>query len=143
VTGHPAAGNSEPVGVVRHRTHLMPGRPYRVSVRVSEAEWRLIDAAARAAGLTPSGYVGKAAVAASGREDAPSAGLVDGLRELQRELFAARRAVNMFAANVNQAAAAFHATGRLPVWVEDAVGLCRGAVGRLDAVTARIDRRLR
>lgn len=63
-------------------------------------------------------------------------------RDLQRKLFAARRPVNMFAANVNQAAAAFHSTDNLPGWIGDAMDLCRCALGRLDEITGRVDRRL-
>lgn len=64
-------------------------------------------------------------------------------RELQRELFAARRAVNMFGSNVNQVAAAGHSTGQLPVWAADALRLCTAAVARLDEVAERIHRMLR
>jgi predicted transcriptional regulator len=114
-----------------------------LSVRLSDEERQLVDQAAESAHLTPAGYAGKATVAAAGREVAPSAGLADGLKELQRELFAARRAVNMFASNVNQAAAQRNSTGELPDWAAEAVHLCRAAVARLDEVTGRIDRRLR
>lgn len=141
--GAPEQGGSGRVAPIRHREHLSPGRPHRLSVRLSDVERRLIGQAAEAAHLTPAGYAAKAAVAAAGREVAPSAGLTDGLKELQRELFAARRAVNMFGTNVNQAAAQRNSTGELPDWAADAVGLCRAAVARLDEVTGRIDRRLR
>lgn len=130
-------------GPVRHREHQMPGRPYRLSVRLSEAEHQAVRDAAHAAQLTVAGYAGKTVVAAAHREVAPTAGLADVLKELQREMFAARRAVNMLASNVNQAAAAYHSTGRLPDWVADAVRLCRAAVVRLDEVTGRVDRQLR
>jgi hypothetical protein len=49
----------------------------------------------------------------------------------------------MFGNNVNQAAAAFHSTGQLPDWADEAVRLCAAAVARLDEVTACIGRRLR
>lgn len=141
--GATAADVGDRLPVARHRTHQMPGRPYRLSVRLSDVERQLVAAAAGAVRLTPAGYVGKAAVAAASQDVAPAAGVADGLRELQRELFAARRAVNMFAGNVNQAAAAYHSTSQLPGWFTEAVGLCRAAVARLDEVTGRIDRRLR
>jgi hypothetical protein len=142
-TSSPDAESSDRMNPVRHREHLSPGRPHRLSVRLSDDERHLVDHAAQQAHLTPAGYAGKAAVAAASRDVAPSAGLADGLKELQRELFAARRAVNMFASNVNQAAAAYNSTGELPDWAGDAVRLCRAAVVRLDEVTGRIDRRLR
>ena len=49
----------------------------------------------------------------------------DELAELQRELFAARVAVNRTGTNLNQAVAAFNATGEPPVWLEHAVALHR------------------
>lgn len=125
----------------RHRAHAQPGRPHAVLVRLSAEEKRLIDTAAEAAQLTPTGYTAKAALEAAAAGQAPAA--VGDLRELQHELFAARRAVNMFGSNVNQAAAAYNGTGDLPDWVADAVRLCAAAVARLDAVTERLDRRLR
>lgn len=139
-TGEPQAPAAS---VVRHRTHELPGRPHRLSVRLSDAERQLLADAAAAARLTPSGFAGKAAVAAASQQIAPAAGLAATLRELQQELFAARRAVNMFASNVNQAAAAYNSGSELPVWIEEAVTLCRGAVARLDEVTGRVDGRLR
>ena len=128
----------------RDRTHSTPRRPHAVMVRLSDDEKQLIDAAAAAVGLTRTGYAGKAAVEAAATGQAPTAvGGGEDLRELQRELFAARRAVNMIGSNLNQAAAAANSTGQLPQWTADAVGLCAAAVARLDEVTARIHRRLR
>lgn len=98
--------------------------------------------AASAAQLTPTGYAAKAALAAASAGQVSSAVKGD-LRELQHELFAARRAVAMSGNNVNQAAAAFNATGQLPHWAADAVRLCTRAVARLDEVIALIDRKLR
>lgn len=101
----------------------------------------LVDGAATRARLTPSGFAAKAAVAVASGADAPGNG--GDLRELQRELFAARRAINMFGSNVNQIAAAWNSTGELPEWAGEAVRMCVQAVDRLDQVTARIHRRLR
>jgi uncharacterized protein (DUF1778 family) len=139
----PAQPPSTGAPVARHRTHHMPGRPHRLSVRLSDDEQQLVADAAVAVQLTPAGFAGKATVAAAAHQVAPAAGLAESLRELQRELFSARRAVNMFASNVNQAAAAYNTTSELPAWITDAVALCRAAVARLDEVTARVDRRLR
>ncbi|SCF29610.1 hypothetical protein GA0074696_4179 [Micromonospora purpureochromogenes] len=127
---------------VRHRAHHRPARPHAVLLRLSDEEKAAIEAAAAAAQLTPTGYAAKAAVAAAFAGHAPS-GVNGDLRELQHELFAARRAVAMFGNNVNQAAAAFNATGQLPDWAADAVRLCATAVARLDEVISRIDRKLR
>jgi hypothetical protein len=111
-------------------------------VRLSDHERDLVVAAARAARLTPTGYAAKAAIAAVSSQVAPAAGLTEALRGLQRELFAARRALNMLASNVNQAAAAYNSTGELPAWTADAVTLATQAVTRLDKVTQRVGRRL-
>lgn len=98
--------------------------------------------AAREAGLTAAGYTAQAVIAAA-RNREPASGSVGDLRDLQRELFAARRAVVLFGSNVNQAAAAFNSTGELPELAGQAVHLCQAAVARLDEVTALIHRRLR
>lgn len=126
----------------RHRAHQRPARPHAVLLRLSDDEKGAIDAAAAAASLTPTGYAARAAVAAAIAGEAPGGAMGD-LRGLQHELFAARRAVVMFGNNVNQAAAAFNATGQPPDWTTDAVRLCAAAVTRLDEVIALIDRRLR
>ncbi|WP_124861736.1 hypothetical protein [Micromonospora arida] len=126
----------------RHRAHNRPGRPHAVLLRLSDEEKAAIDAAAVAAQLTATGYAAKAAVAAASAAQAPG-GTAGDLRDLQHELFAARRAVVMFGNNVNQAAAAFNTTGQLPEWAADAVRLCEEAVARLDEVISRIDRKLR
>ncbi|MFD6756132.1 MULTISPECIES: plasmid mobilization protein [Micromonospora] len=129
------------IPAARHRTHSRPGRPHAILIRLSDDEKRLLEVAAESAGLTPTGYAAKMAVeAATGQESNAASG---DLRELQRELFAARRAVNMFGSNVNQVAAAWHSTGELPEWAAEAVRLCARAVDRLDQLTARIHRRLR
>jgi uncharacterized protein (DUF1778 family) len=125
-----------------HRAHQRPGRRHAVQVRLSDEEKRLVDAAADRAELTPSGYVARVAVAAA--EAQTVAGTMgEELRLLQRELFAARRALNVLGSNVNQAAAARNASGVLPSWAAQAVRACVDTVRRVDEVTARIDRRLR
>ncbi|MEV1073833.1 hypothetical protein [Micromonospora parva] len=126
----------------RHRAHNRPARPRAVLLRLSDEEKAVIDAAAALAQLTATGYAAKAAVAAASAAQAPG-GTAGDLRDLQHELFAARRAVVMFGNNVNQAAAAFNATGQLPDWAAGAVRLCTAAVVRLDEVISRIDRKLR
>ncbi|MFC4017524.1 hypothetical protein ACFOW4_06150 [Micromonospora sp. GCM10011542] len=127
---------------VRHRAHRRPARPHAVLLRLSDEEKAAIEDAAAAAQLTPTGYAAKAAVAAASAGQVPN-GVNGDLRDLQHELFAARRAVAMFGNNVNQAAATFNATGQLPDWAADAVRLCAGAVARLDEVISLVDRKLR
>ncbi|WP_088999585.1 hypothetical protein [Micromonospora echinofusca] len=135
-------GNVSASGQGRHREHLSPGRSHRIYPRLSDEEKALVVEAARRAGLTPAGYTAQVVIGVA-RAEEPATGLTGDLRELQRQLFAARRAVNMFGSNVNQAAAAANATGELPGWAVEAVQLCAHAVARLDQVTALIDRRLR
>ncbi|MEV4210210.1 hypothetical protein [Micromonospora sp. NPDC049662] len=132
----------DPPPKARHRAHNRPARPHAVLLRLSEEEKAAIDTAAAVAQLTATGYAAKAAVAAASAAQAPG-GTTGDLRDLQHELFAARRAVVMFGNNVNQAAAAFNASGQLPDWATEAVRLCAAAVTRLDEVISRIDRKLR
>lgn len=134
--------HQRPAPAAAHRAHLNPARPHRVFPRLSDEEKNLVEKAAAAAGLTPAGFVAKAAIAASTNPGGPSLASGD-LRDLQRELFAARRALNMLGSNVNQAAAAVNSGAGLPDWAVEAVRLCTAAVARVDAVTRRLDRRLR
>ncbi|GAA4737667.1 hypothetical protein Prum_067950 [Phytohabitans rumicis] len=61
---------------------------------------------------------------------------------MQRELFAARTAVNRTGTNLNQAVAQVNSTGQPPVWLEHAVDRVGNAVRELDALVGRIHRRL-
>jgi hypothetical protein len=68
----------------------------------------------------------------------------EALARLQRELFAARTAVNRFGSNVNQAVAKLHTTGEAPTdALTHAVVLCGRAVRHLDALIDEVHRRLR
>jgi hypothetical protein len=133
-----------PTRAGRHRDHQRPARPHAVLVRLSAEEYQAIQDAATRTHLTATGFTAKAALASATASTGPESGQnAAALRDLQGELFAARRAVNMLASNVNQAAAAYNSTGTLPDWISEAVTLCRSAVERLDQVTGRIHRRLR
>src|SRR4051812_2192748 len=68
------AADSAARSVVRHRTHEMPGRPHRLSVRLSDGERQLVADAALAARLTPAGFAAKAALAAASQQIAPTVG---------------------------------------------------------------------
>jgi hypothetical protein len=102
-----------------------------------------IRAAAEAAQVTLTGFCALAALAVARRkpgETAPGdarAG-VEELAELQRELSAARNAVNRAGVNLNQAVAALNSNGRPPVWLEHAVDRVTRAVAEVDTVVARI-----
>jgi hypothetical protein len=67
----------------------------------------------------------------------------EGLARLQRQLFAARTAVNRFGTNVNQAVAKLNSTGEAPPELVAAVALTGRSVARLDELIAVMDRRLR
>lgn len=124
-----------PVGVARHRRHRFPGRTESVRARYDTDELAAVAAAADRAGLTTSGYVAAAALAAASGSVPPDA---SGDRELLGELLQARLAVRRYAVNVNQGIAALHSGAGAPVWLERAVAGCDRAVSRLDVLTVRL-----
>jgi hypothetical protein len=68
----------------------------------------------------------------------------EALVRLQRELFAARTAVNRFGNNVNQAVAALHSTGQPPTEaLAHAMALTTRAVRNLDGLIGEVHKRLR
>ena len=123
----------------RHRTHLSPARPRRLTPRFSDAELADLAAAAAAVGMTPTGFCAEAALAAARGTPPDGSGRQDRqvLAVLQRELFAA-------AAAVTAAAAALHTAPTTdPPTVTAAADRCLDALERLDELAARIDRTLR
>ena len=153
-TGAPSA----PTDPISSTGPAVPGRRYRprgsavrdqrLTPRFTEAELSQIKAAADAAQMTVTGFCALAALAVArrrpgeaGRAGEAPAG-VEELAELQRELFAARNAVNRTGVNLNQAVAALNSTGQPPVWLEHAGSRVVNAVAEVDAVVARIHRRL-
>lgn len=153
-TGTPSA----PTDPTNSTSPAAPGRRYRprgetvrdqrLTPRFTDAELSQIKAAADAAQMTVTGFCALAALAVARRRpgDAGRAGTapagVEELAELQRELFAARNAVNRTGVNLNQAVAALNSTGQPPVWLEHAVSRVVNAVAEVDTVVARIHRRL-
>ncbi|MCI2238120.1 hypothetical protein MO973_09695 [Paenibacillus sp. TRM 82003] len=113
----------------RDRVHAYPGRSRQVQLRYTEGEYADLAAAARLAGLTVTGYVAEAALAASRAADPPSTAP---LRAALVEVMNARTQVRRFATNVNQAVAQLNGLGEPPVWLADAVALTSRAVQRLD-----------
>jgi hypothetical protein len=89
--GWPRASLEAPVA--RHRRHVSPGRPRRLSVRLSEEEFQQVEEAAGVARLTASGYAGEAAVAAARAAGTSRPGPGSELASLQRDLFAVRSAL--------------------------------------------------
>jgi hypothetical protein len=132
----------------RYRPRGETVRDRRLTPRFTEAELSAIRAAADAAQMTLTGFCALAALAVArrrpgeaGRAGEAPAG-VEELAEMQRELFAARNAVNRTGVNLNQAVAQLNSTGRPPVWLEHAVNRVTRAVAEVDTVVARIHRRL-
>ena len=118
-----------------HRAHRQPGRTKRVTLRYAESEYAAIEAAASAAGLTPTGYTAQAALAQATGQLPPQA---DPAREALLELMLARSQVRRFAVNVNQAVRELKATGTPPSWLAHAVVLTSRAVTRLDEAAASV-----
>jgi hypothetical protein len=132
----------------RYRPSGATVRDQRLTPRFTDAELSTIQVAADAAQMTVTGFCALAALAVARRKpgepgragEAPPG--VEELAELQRELFAARNAVNRTGVNLNQAVAALNSTGRPPVWLEHAIARVTRAVAEMDTVVARIHRRL-
>lgn len=123
----------------RHRRHRYPARTKAVFVRLGEDEYGAVARAADAVGVTPTTYVGMAALAAA-RETIPP--VASPSREALVEVMRARTQVAKFGTNVNQAVAALNATGEAPAWLQDAVRLAAAAVRRLDESAQDLARRL-
>ncbi|MEQ4305525.1 hypothetical protein ABNF97_29780 [Plantactinospora sp. B6F1] len=113
----------------RNRARMPAGRSNCLNVRLADEEMREISAAARRAGLTPTGYAGEVAVAAA-RADTQggAAGATRAeLARVQREVFAARAALVGAARSV----------------AGGSEGPLREAVERLDRVAERLHGLLR
>lgn len=139
----PATGPRRRSG--RDRRHAPVLRRWRVNASFSDDEHATILAAAARMGLTPTGYVATAALAAAGHNGGVVTGddRFEALAGLQAEMFDARTALNKAGSNLNQAVAALNATGQAPVWLVSAVRLVVRAVTALDEVIRKVDRRLR
>jgi uncharacterized protein (DUF1778 family) len=113
----------------RDRAHLAPGRRRRLFLRLTEDEYADVVAAARRAGLTPTGYAADAALAAARGGLPPQQ---EPRREALVELMAARAQVRRFGVNVNQAVRVLNVTGEAPDALVRAVEVAARAVSRLD-----------
>ncbi len=140
--GHSAVVKSSPSRprCVRNRVHQLPARHRQIKLRYSDAELADVSAAARRAGLTPSGFAAEAALAAARDTEPPDS---QPWREALTEVMAARAQVRRFGANVNQAVRALNATGEPPEWLSRAVALAAKAVAELDVSAGELARRLR
>jgi hypothetical protein len=126
------------------RVHHFPRRQRRVLLRLSDQEYDLVQGAAWRDGYTMAGYAAEATLASAGGHLVAAGNDADraALRDALAELMVARTAVNRFGANVNQAVAALNATGAVPVWLGEAVALCRRAVEGIDETVAMVRRGL-
>ena len=88
---------------VRHRKHLRPGRPHLLRVSYSDDELDALRAAAERSGLTLTGYVAAAALAAA--QGAAVAAPAPAAREVLGELILARVQVRRVGSLLNQVAA--------------------------------------
>jgi len=113
----------------RDRDHEQPARPRQLKLRVSHDEFSAIAAAARDAGLTPSGYVAEAALAAASDTEAP---IQAPWRTALAELIVARTQVRRIGTNINEAARAINVDGDSPAWLEAALTATERAFARLD-----------
>jgi phage-related minor tail protein len=132
----------------RYRTRGQTARDHRLTPRFTDEELSAIRAAAGAAQMTLTGFCALAALSVARRlpDEASSSREMSGvtaeeLAEMQRELFAARVAVNRAGTNLNQAVAQLNATGQ-PVWLAHAVTRVAKALDEVDAVASRIHHRL-
>lgn len=137
--GHGSGVAAEAGALVRHRQHRFPARDRVVKARYDDSEYTALAQAAARAGLTPSGFLALAGLAAAGQGPGPSQ-TAD--RELLAELLRLRTALRRYAVNLNQAVAALNSTGVAPVWLGRAVAGADRAVASADAATSRLARRL-
>jgi uncharacterized protein (DUF1778 family) len=125
---------------IRHRKHLRPGRSHLLRVSYSDDEVDALRAAAERNGLTLTGYVAAAALAAA--QGKTTAGPAPAAREVLGELILARAQVRRFGSLLNQVAARLNSGKEPPVWLDRAVTLGERAVARIDDAAARISEQL-
>ena len=125
---------------VRHRKHLRPGRSHLLRVSYSDDELDALRSAAERTGLTLTGYVAAAALAAAQGPAVAAPAPVS--REVLGELILARAQVRRFGSLLNQVAARLNSGKEPPVWLDRAVALGERAVARVDNAAARISETL-
>lgn len=129
-----------PAGSSRKRKHREQPRTHSVHVRFNDAEFGLIEKAAGRAGVSPTAYVGIAAVAAAAGTEWPGSPIREALGELNQ----ARTAVVRVGVAVNKLAAqALSVGGVTAAQVASAADATRRVVAGLDEVAARVARVLK
>lgn len=130
---HPATAGGQRVG--HYRPHTKPGRPRQVRLRYTDEEYAAVERAAYAAGLTPTGYVAEAALAAAASVEPPR---FTPWRSTLVELMDARNQVRRIGVNINQVARALNATGEPPTWIEHALEMTSRSLRRVDDAAATV-----
>lgn len=134
----------EPVAVPvvrssRKRTHRPEARRRRVLVRFDEAEYADLVTAGNRAGLSPTAYVGVAAIAAARGTEVPGSPV----REALSELMQARTAAVRIGVAVNKLAAkALAGVAVTPAELDAASKAAARSVVRLEAAAELVHRRL-
>jgi hypothetical protein len=126
-------------GFVRDRQHMFPGRKNALKVLYDDTEVAAVRSAAEVAGLTATGFVAAAGLTLAGAALPPA---LSADRQLLAELLQSRTALRRYGVNLNQAAAALNSGAGAPVWLLQAVAGCARAADGVDAVSARLARRL-
>lgn len=123
----------------KQRTHQRPGRPRQVFVRLSEEEYAAIAAAAARENISPTSYVGVAALAAARGTEPPGAPL----REALSELMQARTAAVRVGVSMNKIAAKLLAGAEVSdAEVRAAAAATRRAVARVERAADHVHRRI-
>jgi len=123
----------------RKRTHREPGRRRAVNVRFDDGEYAAIVAAATRVDLSPTAYVGTAALATARGVEGPGAPL----REALSELMQARTAVVRIGVAVNKLAAKALAGGETTAAeLAAAAEATARSVARVEGAAAMVHRRL-
>lgn len=111
--------------MARRRSRRVVERDRRIGVRLSDDELAEVMTAAGRVGLTPTGYVAEAALAAA-RGTVPPA--PSAARDAVAELARSQAALGRIGNNLNQVARAYNETGELPPEAERVMRLVADAV---------------
>lgn len=139
--GHPTLAPPPVTSHARNRQRMSSGRHIRVSVRLTNDEYADLVATAHQFGLTPTGYVAEAALAATrgatpdGHPDSRGINRAE-LARLQHELFATRTVINQLAASLTRTPQA------APLADTPTTQTLATMVARLDEITDRLHRKL-
>jgi hypothetical protein len=136
------ASQDDPVG--RHRRHRYPGRPERLTPRLSAEEMQELKTAAAAAAMTPTGYLAEAALAYARRtRPARLEPLREQVRLLQLDLFQLRTTTGRLGVSLDEVLAAFVTTGTVPPALADLIQSYALHLNSLDELIDRVDEKLR